>query len=90
MTEVCYCHFDESYTDDYDYQTDVYDDEYYDDYDTDDYNDDYYYDGHEQEQEVFLTNANNPKKDWFCCNCYNLFESKSECLNHEKMCMKLL
>jgi len=85
MTEVCYCHFDESYAyaDDYDYQTDVYDDEYYDDYDTDEYYD-------HQEQEVFLTNGNNPKKDWFCCNCYNLFESKSECLNHEKMCMKLL
>jgi hypothetical protein len=84
MTEGCYCYFDESYANDhdYDYHTDVYDDEYYDDYETDVYND--------QEQEVFLTNTNNPKKDWFCCNCYNLFETKSECLKHEKMCMKLL
>lgn len=86
MTEVCYCHFDESYANDHDddYETDHYDDEdYNEDYETDVYDDD-------QEEEVFLTNANNPKKDWFCCNCYNLFETKSECLNHEKMCIKLL
>jgi hypothetical protein len=92
MTEVCYCHFDESYANDdnddyndHDYQTDQYNDDVYDeDYETD------IYDDGQEEEEVFLTNATNPKKDWFCCNCYSFFETKSQCLNHEKMCIKLL
>ena len=70
MSSVCYCHFDESYTNEEDY-------------------DDYYEEDYDDSQDVFLTNSYYPKKDWFCCNCYNFFETKSECVKHEKVCMKV-
>jgi len=80
---ICYCNFDEN--DYYNYDNDDYDDNYDDNYD-DDYDDNNY----DADDEVFLTDNYEVKKDWFCCNCYSLFESKSDCLKHEKICIKFI